>query len=114
MATEKQRETYLKKTYGLSPSTYAAMYKHTNGRCYVCDRAPKTGKNHAIDHDHHSLQIRGIVCYLCNKYIIGRKRKEHEWLFVRAAAYLHANGHYGAVNFGLVPKDVKRKRKRKG
>ena len=108
MATEKQRGAYLKKTYGLSLATYALMVAHNQGRCHICDRLPKTGKHHNVDHDHKTGEIRGLLCFFCNKYLIGRRRREHAMWFTRAAAYLQGTHPWGAAPIKVAIK-VKKK-----
>ena len=97
------RTKYLLNTYGLSQVTYGRMVAYSSNRCYICRRKPKKGKRLYIDHDHHSQQIRGLLCWLCNKYLIGRRRKEHAYLFKAAARYLEI-----PPLWGFIPK---RKRK---
>ena len=111
MATEKQRWAYLKKTYGLSPETYGKMHVQNKGLCHICDRAPKAGKNHNVDHDHYTGEIRGLLCFFCNKYLIGRRRREHSGLFTRAAAYLWREPKWGRAPVGSIKKK-RRNRKR--
>lgn len=114
MATEKQRWAYLKKTYGISPETYSKMYDSNAGKCHICDRGPKEGKNHNVDHDHYTGEIRGLLCFFCNKYLIGRRRREHGGLFARAAAYLGRAPQWGFAPVGSIKKTrrVERNKKR--
>jgi hypothetical protein len=107
MATEKQRRTYLKKTYGLSPETYTRMMAFNASHCHICSRAPKTGKHLNVDHDHKTGQKRGLLCFYCNKYMIGRRRKEHAWLFESAANYLRR-----APTWGTTPHTTGKRKKK--
>jgi hypothetical protein len=46
---------------------YARLYKQQRGRCAICGRAQKEeGKRLALDHDHQTGKIRGLLCRLCN------------------------------------------------
>ena len=103
-----KRAQYLKKIYNLNADTYQKMVDSNKGRCHICDRLPKSGKNHNVDHDHKTGEIRGLLCFFCNKYLIGRRRREHTQLFSRAAAYL-----WRAPGWGFAPLTTKRSRKRK-
>ena len=97
------RARYLQRTYGLSQATYNKMVAYNANRCYICNNAPKNGKHLSIDHDHKTGEIRGLLCWLCNKQLIGRRRKEHAYLYVEAAIYL-----YTKWDWGFVPKKRKK------
>ncbi len=89
------RDKYLQKTYGISLQDYyrlAAVYK---GGCWVCRKPPKPGKNLAVDHDHALAKtgavrasVRGVLCWYCNKKVIGRRRKENAGILLEAYYYL--------------------------
>jgi len=97
MASKKQtkRDKYLQSKYGITEEIYNTMLAHNQGGCWICDRKPKPGTNLNVDHEHPRKKVpgsggnvRGLLCFFCNKYLIGRRRAEHAWLFERAAAYL--------------------------
>jgi ABC-type Fe3+/spermidine/putrescine transport system ATPase subunit len=50
--------------------------KHGN-KCALCDK-PRTAfkKNFALDHNHRTGKIRGLLCYRCNKFLVGRQTIE--------------------------------------
>ena len=48
--------------FGLSLEDYQAMQQAQNFRCAVCG----SEKRLCIDHNHHTGQVRGILCYKCN------------------------------------------------
>lgn len=90
-----QRDAYLRKTYGITQEEYLVMAARYSGTCWVCRVPPKPGKNLAVDHDHKLAKtegvrksIRGVLCFMCNKKLIGRRRREHAYLFSNAAQYL--------------------------
>jgi hypothetical protein len=59
------------------------------GVCAICGRPPKTRKLH-VDHDHKTGKVRGLLCYTCNRFILGRYATPAK---LRAAAdYLERNG----------------------
>ena len=61
LARERHRRNHLKRTYGLTHEEVEAM-QGAGGRCAVC----KTNKATAVDHDHETGRVRGILCSPCN------------------------------------------------
>lgn len=68
--------------YGLSEADFVALVERQGGVCYVCQKAPSTGRL-CIDHDHvkgwsrmeaskRRLYVRGLLCFFCNHYYVGR------------------------------------------
>lgn len=47
--------------YGLSEREYQTLIDVRGWRCWICDGAPK-----AIDHDHITGKVRGLLCLSCN------------------------------------------------
>jgi Recombination endonuclease VII len=74
--TPKKRDTYLKKKYGVGIKEYKRMFSAQNGVCAVCKRPPKKKKNLHVDHDHFTGEVRGLLCYYCNRRIIGRNTEK--------------------------------------
>jgi hypothetical protein len=66
------------------------MLKHGDGKCWICRKKPKPGKTLNVDHDHKTGQVRGLLDFFCNKFMIGRRRREHAFLFTKSAEYLLA------------------------
>lgn len=85
-----RRDAYLKKKYGITELTYEAMLQKKDGRCWICLKKP-TNKPLNVDHDHKTMQVRGLLCFFCNKFLIGRRRKEHAALFSAAHFYLESD-----------------------
>ncbi len=69
--TLKQRDKYLKSKYGIGIKEYKRMFKAQGGKCAVCQRPPKKGKNLHVDHDHRTGEVRGLLDYFCNRRVIG-------------------------------------------
>lgn len=64
------RANKLKKQYGITIEQYDEMYKKQRGRCAICKRHYRTFiMGLAVDHDHKTGQIRGLLCGICNTYL---------------------------------------------
>lgn len=43
------------------------------GKCGICQKPESHFKMRlAVDHNHRTGQVRGLLCYRCNKFIVGR------------------------------------------
>lgn len=68
---EQHRSYKLAKRYGLSMEQYFSLLDRCNGACEICGATlSRDGANGtrrmAIDHDHNTGQVRGILCRACN------------------------------------------------
>lgn len=61
-----QRRMDLKRKYGLSLQDYDDLLESQDGLCAICKRPPVEGRNLAVDHDHSTGVIRGLLCHNCN------------------------------------------------
>jgi len=52
--------------YGITESEYKKILAFQGGVCAICERPPKKQRL-AVDHDHKSGIIRGLLCPSCNK-----------------------------------------------
>ena len=61
------RKKNLAALYGITLEEYNVKLVAQNGMCAVCG-GPETTKNHnlAVDHDHTTGAIRGLLCHHCN------------------------------------------------
>lgn len=87
VAREAERASRLKRLYGISVTQYNAMLRRQHGLCDICHRAPKPGRRLAVDHDHKTGRVRGLLCWHCNHKLLGRGR-EVALHHARAADYL--------------------------
>lgn len=96
-------ERNLKRNYRMTPDCFNALWHQQKGKCLICtvDMLPRGRKNKsvAVDHNHATGEVRGLLCRSCNR-AIGLFQDDPER--IRAAAnYLQHKGHY----FGLKTKD---------
>lgn len=86
---EYRRAKYLMGYYGITPAEYEHMLISQNGCCAICKRKPAKGKRLAIDHDHITGKIRGLLCFRCNFGL--SFFSENPLFFARASKYLTTN-----------------------
>lgn len=92
----KKRNSYLLRTYGLSLEDYNRILAEQGGGCAVCGKTPEQeGRNLAVDHDHKTREVRGILCAYHNHRIVGRHTKDGDSpaLLRRVADYLDRDYH---------------------
>lgn len=65
------REYSLKRLYGITLQEYDKILEQQNFSCALCKKPCPTGRNLAVDHDHETGQVRGLLCYHCNRRVIG-------------------------------------------
>lgn len=106
-----RRKAYLKRYYGISIEQYNELIQKYNNTCWIC-RKPQDQflKNLSVDHDHQTGEIRGLLCYSCNRNLVGHHRDAE--MFLKAYEYLK-----GPYTGFIVPeqylKGYGKKRKRK-
>lgn len=63
----------VEKLYGITPAQYDALLRLQGGVCYICQRRPRT-KRLAVDHDHKTGEVRGLLCanneHGCNRGVV--------------------------------------------
>lgn len=59
----------IKERYGLTAEQYWALYEAQGRTCYICRRANGKAKRLAVDHDHSSGFVRGLLCGPCNNIL---------------------------------------------
>lgn len=65
------KNSYLKRTYGITLDEYEAMSEAQAGVCAICGRPPRTRSLH-VDHDHKTGLVRGLLCMPCNTQLLRR------------------------------------------
>lgn len=74
---QKTKDRYLQRKYGITLAEYNNKRLLQNEACALCLRHESNFKNGlATDHNHKSGVVRGLLCYSCNKYKVGRNNLE--------------------------------------
>lgn len=101
------RRSRLKGTYGITIEQYDELLEKQNYSCAICDRHQDAFKNRlAIDHNHRTREIRGLLCSYCNHRVIGRHADGD--LLRKMADYVD-----GGTGW-FVPEKTKKRRTRRG
>lgn len=74
------------KAFGITVEQYEQMLAAQAGGCAICGEPCKSGKRLAIDHDHVTGVVRGLLCINCNQAI--GKLRDDPAILRRAIAYL--------------------------
>lgn len=67
----------LRRRYDMPFEEYKRLFEENNGCCSLCGKNPKTQyknfrlKPLAVDHDHATGRIRGLLCSHCNNNVLG-------------------------------------------
>ena len=56
-----------KNRYGITPEQYLDLFNRQKGTCAICGKSAFNNKLLAVDHDHSTGVIRGLLCDNCNK-----------------------------------------------
>lgn len=92
---EARRRSRLKYQFGLAEGEYERMFEAQGGVCAACQH-PETARNQygpiplAVDHNHSTGQVRGLLCMRCNA-AAGQLQDDPERA-ERLAAYLRRTG----------------------
>jgi 5-methylcytosine-specific restriction endonuclease McrA len=93
------------RVYGITPEQYQELLIKQNYCCAVCERhETEFARKLAIDHDHGTGEIFGLLCNECNHRVVGKVRDPN--VFLKAAEYLKQGTGW------IVPPKVSRKKKR--
>lgn len=79
------RATRLAAIFDITPDEYDQVLAEQHGLCAICGRPPKPGKRLAVDHDHTTGFVRGLLCFMCNKRVLGARSAD---VLVKTAAYV--------------------------
>lgn len=77
---------YNLKKYGLTVEEYEKLYQQQNGKCAICYQKYEVL---AVDHDHKTGKIRGLLCRKCNM-ILGAMN-DNPQIYLNILKYLEDN-----------------------
>lgn len=75
-----------KRTYRITLIEYNKLLEFYGNGCAICRKECSTGKSLAVDHDHNTKKIRGLLCMNCNTAL--GMMKENEELIWNMLEYL--------------------------
>ena len=71
---EALQDTLLRRNFGITLDQYRTLLARQDGVCAICGQPPRYAKSKygipmslAVDHDHASGKIRGLLCLNCNR-----------------------------------------------
>mgnify|MGYP001569848719 CR=1 len=90
MKNKHRRNLYLKRTYNISIEDYEILLARYGGCCWIC-RRPRHPRSRAlaVDHNHKTKQVRGLLCWKCNRGIA--LLKENPTVLGNAKSYISEN-----------------------
>jgi hypothetical protein len=83
------RRSILKRHYNLTPEQYEELLQSQNMVCAICHKTDTTRL--AVDHDHFTGHVRGLLCGICNRGL-GNFKDDTE-LLQKAIQYLNKPSH---------------------
>lgn len=82
----KLKNATLLRNFGISIDQYDAMLERQGGVCAICRGQQRAGFDLAVDHDHRTGAVRGLLCNWCNTMLA--RLKEDVAALMRAIEYL--------------------------
>ena len=108
--TLSRRRQILLSKFGITNEQYEELLKKQNYCCAVCGKHESEFKKKlAVDHEHrdgYSGPVRGLLCFRCNRLVVGNWKRETSGTLLKAYEYL--NSEYPGW---IVPPKKKRKRR---
>lgn len=81
-----QKNSRLKKFFGITLEDYERMFQEQDGKCAICSKPQGNNKRLAVDHNHKTGKVRGLLCWICNSAI--GKFHDDPLLLNKASDYL--------------------------
>jgi hypothetical protein len=81
---EQHRAYILRKDYGITIEEYNALFEKQKGACAICrEHQSKLSRPLAVDHDHKTGKVRGLLCDKCN-HGLGQFKDSYDSLMAAA------------------------------
>ena len=109
-AVAEARRARLATNFNITPEEYDAISILQGDACGICGRHPKPGKRLAVDHDHKTGLLRGLLCYVCNRRVVAARGAN---ILIRAAAYVQDPPAYHIIGERIAPGRPKKARKKR-
>lgn len=84
-----RRDYDFRQKYGITLADYDRMFAEQDGLCAICFQPPTGGRRMAVDHNHETGKVRGLLCLRCN-LAIGNLRDDP---MVIASAFSYVEAH---------------------
>ena len=55
--------------FGITPEQYEVMSTKQKGVCALCKKLPHPKRRLAVDHNHETGKVRGLLCDFCNRHL---------------------------------------------
>lgn len=75
-----------------SEDPYDMILEMQGGTCAICGKIPSGSRRYAIDHDHQTNEVRGVLCHVCNRFL-GGFEKHHDQILI------YLNNHHTGIQF---------------
>lgn len=62
-----KREYQLAHKFGITLDEYRTRLEAQGGVCAICHNTCSSGRSLAVDHDHETGKVRGLLCGVCNR-----------------------------------------------
>lgn len=103
------KDAYLRRKFGISYAEYLQIFELQGYACAGCRRRREEFKNSfAVDHDHSTGAVRGLLCWHCNSLLPAR----HNLLAVLKNLIVYLETPPATVALGETRYVPKKKRKR--
>jgi predicted nucleic acid-binding Zn-ribbon protein len=87
---DNKRRRNLRERYGITIEEYESLLELQDHKCAICGKSMDEGRRLAVDHDHKTKKIRGIIHLRCNTAIA--LFGESPEICRKAAEYLEKHG----------------------
>ena len=66
---DRERNRKLLQRFGITLDEYNNMHDVQNGLCKICGNPEDLDRRLAVDHDHKTGRVRGLLCFKCNVFL---------------------------------------------